>query len=401
MKSLRPILYAAIALMASGCDKLGPDGTAPAAAGAIEVGVITLQPEAVPMTVSLPGRTVASAVSEIRPQVEGIIQRRVFAEGAEVRAGDLLYQINPKSYQAALDSANAALAKAEASVPSAQMLVERYKALLEARGVSKQELDEAQAALLQARADVAAAQAAVETARINLDYTRVTAPIAGRIGNSSVTEGALVTANQDTALATIRQTDPIYVDLTESSTNMLRIRQLIESGRLQMASRPLVARLRLENGSDYPYAGEVSSFDNTVSQTTDTFTIRATFPNPDGLLLPGMYVRVTIELGSDTNTFLLPQRAVSRNAKGQASAMFVGAGDTVETRVLDADNAHRNERGTFWVVHDEIAAGDRLIVDGLQKVRNGQVVKPLPVSLDADGVVVSAPEGKGAVDAAR
>lgn len=390
MKPLRPILYALCALMPLACDRLDPDKAAPGGgAAAVEVGVITLQPEAVPMTVSLPGRTVASAVAEIRPQVEGIIQQRVFAEGSAVGAGDLLYQIDPKSYQAALDSANAALAKAEASVPSAQMLVERYKALLDARGVSKQELDEARAALLQAQADVAAAKASVETARINLAYTRVTAPIAGRIGNSSVTQGALVTANQDTALATIRQTDPIYIDLTESSTNMLRIRGMIESGRLQLSAQPHAARLQLENGSEYAHAGEISSFDNTVSQTTDTFTIRATFPNPDGLLLPGMYVRVTIDLGSDTDVFLLPQRAVSRNAKGQASAMFVGAGDAVETRVLDADSALRNERGTFWVARDEIRAGDRLIVDGLQKVRNGQAVKPLPVTLDADGVVVT------------
>jgi membrane fusion protein (multidrug efflux system) len=386
MTRLRPILYAAAVFILLACDHPESGGAASGESGAIEAGIITLQPETVPMTVSLPGRTVASAVAEIRPQVEGIIQRRVFAEGSQVQAGDLLYQINPKSYQATLDSADAALAKAKASVPSAQLLVDRYNMLLAAHGVSKQDLDEA-------KADVAAAQADVETARINLDYTHVTAPIAGLIGNSSVTQGALVTASQDTALATIRQTDPIYIDLTESSTNMLRIRQLIDSGRLQLSQRPHRARLQLENGSDYPHAGEISSFDNYVSQTTDTFTIRATFPNPDHLLLPGMYVRVTIDLGSDTNTFLLPQRAVSRNAKGQASALFVTADNTVETRVLDAERAYRNEHGTFWIAHEDIRAGDRLIVDGLQKVRNGQSVKPLPVTLDADGVVVTGGTG--------
>jgi membrane fusion protein (multidrug efflux system) len=260
--------------------------------------------------------------------------------------------------------------------------VERYQTLLDAKGVSKQDLDEANAALLEARSDVEAAKAALETARINLDYTRVTAPISGLIGNSSVTEGALVTANQETALATIRQMNPIYVDLSESSTNMLKIHSMIARGSMQRAeNRPKVV-LQLEDGSDYAHEGVISSRESSVSESTDTVTVRATMPNPDYFLLAGLYVRAKVSLGSAQNVFLVPQRAVSRNVKGQATAMFVGEDNKVETRLLNANEAY----GDYWVVKDDIAAGDRLIVDGLQKVANGQEVTTVTVQLDDDGV---------------
>ncbi len=375
-----------LTLLLGACDGEQSGGNARPGDAVPEVGVMKLQPRSVPVIVSLPGRTLASGTSEIRPQVDGLIQERVFTEGSQVKKGDLLYQINPRSYQAALDSAKAALSRAEASVPSARALVERYQTLLEAKGVSKQDLDEAKAALLEAKSDVEAARAALETARIKLDYTRVTAPISGLISTSSVTEGALVTANQETALATIRQMDPLYVDLSESSTNMLRIHTMIARGSVQRGeSRPKVV-LQLEDGSDYAHEGSISSRESSVSASTDTVTVRASMPNPSYFLLAGLYVRAEVSLGSTPNVFLLPQRAVSRNVKGQATAMFIGKANKVETRLLNADEAY----GDYWVVKDGIAAGDRLIVDGLQKVANGQTVTAVTVQLDDDGVTEAA-----------
>jgi len=368
------------ALLLAGCSE--QSGSGQPAGGAVEVGVMTLRPQNVPITIELPGRTSAAKVAEIRPQVDGLIQKRVFTEGGEVKAGDLLYQIDPRPYQAAYDAAAAALEKAQAAVPSAQAKVDRYNQLVGVNTVTAQSLDDAKAALAQAKADVSAAEAALATAQINLDYTKVVAPISGLISTSSVTEGALVTANQTTALATIRQIDPINVDLTDSSTNLLRIRNLVDSGRLKRGDGPPAVQLKLNDTTIYDKTGQLRSAEATVNETTGTFSMRASFENPTRLLLPGMYVRAIVNLGSDEGAFLVPQRAVNRNAKGDATAMFVGKDGKVETRVLKT----MQSVGSDWLVETGVSDGDRLIVDGLQKVGDGQAVTPLEVTLDAAGV---------------
>ncbi|MCX5495340.1 efflux RND transporter periplasmic adaptor subunit [Kaistia dalseonensis] len=379
-------------LSLAGCSQSETKGGAPGAPGAgaaVEVGVVTLHAQPVMITVELPGRTKASATAEIRPQVAGIIKEVAFTEGGQVKAGDLLYRIDPASYEAAYQAALAALQKAQAAVPSAQAKVDRYSKLAGVNTITEQNLDDANATLLQAKADVASAQAAVDTAKINLDHTRVTAPISGLIGNSSITQGALVTANQTDALATIRQIDPMNVDLTDSSTNLLRIRNLFDSGRITRAGELPKVRLKLDDGSEYDQLGTLKSREAVVSETSGTFSMRVGIANPATMLLPGMYVRAVIDLGVDEKGFLVPQRAVSRNAKGQATAMFVGADGKVETRVLTA----LQSVGSSWLVDDGIVDGDRLIVDGLQKIRDGQAVTPLDVTLDAAGVVQQSDAG--------
>lgn len=371
------------ALLVAGCSDSKPSGPPGGATmGDVEVGVITLHPQPVTITASSPGRTAASLVAEIRPQVDGLIQERLFTEGSQVKAGDLLYQIDPRTYQAAYDSAAASLQKAQGALPSAQAKVDRYRQLVGANTITAQNLDDANASLLQAKADVALAEAAVETAKINLDFTKITAPITGVIGTSTVTKGALITAKQTDAMATIRQIDPMYVDLTDSSTNLLKIRKQIDSGRIQ-SDGPGKISLTLEDGSVYGQKGKLLSFDANVSETTGTFSMRATIANPDGKLLPGMYVRAIADIGTDPAGFLVPQRAVNRNAKGAATAMFVNADGKVETRILNT----KQSVGSNWLVDQGVADGDRLIVDGLQKVRDGATVKPIEVTLDEDGVV--------------
>lgn len=381
--ALALMLAAALAACSDEKTASGPGG--PGNGAPPEVGFVTLKPEPVPLTVEVAGRTAAFAVADIRPRVDGIVKQRVFKEGAEVKAGDLLYEIDPRSYQAAYDAAEAALEKANGALPSAQAKVDRYNQLVGANSVTAQNLDDAKAALAQAKADVAAAEASVEAARINLDFTKVTAPIAGRIGTSAVTEGALVTANQTTALATIRQIDPIYVDLSDSTANLLRFRSMRQSGLLQVDGPPSI-KLILEDGSTYPETGTLETMDAVVSQTTDTFTIRSIFRNPESHLLPGMYARAVITLGTAKDGFLVPQRAVDRNAKGAATAKFLTADDKIETRILDTIEAV----GTDWLVLAGIKDGDRLVVDGLQRIRDGEAVKPVAVTIDAAGIARTA-----------
>jgi len=378
--ALASLIGAFLLAACSGQSGSGAAGGAPS--GPVEVGVITLRPQNVPITIELPGRVSATKVAEIRPQVDGLIQKRVFNEGGQVKAGDLLYQIDPRPYQAAYDAAAAALEKAQAAVPSAQAKVDRYNQLVGVNTVTAQSLDEAKAALAQAKADVAAAEAAVATAQINLDYTKVVAPISGLISTSAVTEGALVTANQSTALATIREIDPINVDLTDSSTNLFRIRNLIDSGRLKRGEGPPSVQLKLNDTVIYDKPGVLRSTEAIVNETTGTFSMRASFDNPTRMLLPGMYVRAVVNLGTDEGAFLVPQRAVNRNAKGDATAMLVSKDGKVETRVLQT----LQSVGSNWLIEDGIADGDRLIVDGLQKIGEGQAVTPIEVTLDAAGV---------------
>ncbi len=382
VKSLTTI--AAIAALAivtalAGCRPASDDeATASAEAAPPEVGVVTLHPQAVAITAELPGRVVASLMAEVRPQVSGIIQKRLFIEGSEVAEGAPLYRIDPALYQAAYDSASATLQKAEGLVPSVQSKVERYQSLVRQNAISRQELDGAVAALAQAKADVATAKANVETARINLDYTTIRAPIGGRTDKSSLTPGALVTAGQTGVLTTIRTLDPIFVDVTQSSTNLLNLRQAIDAGRVRIGGSNVAVKLKLENGTVYPLTGKLGFSEANVSTSTGTFTVRAVFPNPQRLLLPGMYVRAVVEEGVAPNSFLVPQRAVARNTRGEATAMFLDRDGKVEERVLSIGRSVGNN----WLVGSGIVDGDRVIVEGIQFVRVGQRAEGVEVVID-------------------
>ncbi|MCP9231414.1 efflux RND transporter periplasmic adaptor subunit [Mesorhizobium sp. LMG 17147] len=371
------ILCAALLLAACSQEKSQvPPGMG--GAGRPEVGVVTLHPQSVAITAELPGRTVASLVAEVRPQVDGIIQSRLFKEGSEVAKGDALYQIGPASYQASYDSAIATEQKAEAAVPSAQAKFDRYAGLISQNAVSKQDYDDAAASLAQAKAEVASAKASVETARINLAYTKIIAPIGGRVDKSSLTPGALVTANQTDALTTIRTLDPINVDVTESSTNLLDLRQAIAEGRLKFNGEGVSVKLKLENGTIYSQTGKMEFAEANVSETTGTFGLRAQFPNPDRLLLPGMYVRAIVEAAVAPNSYLVPQRGVTRNTKGEPTAMVVNADGKVEQRILSV----RNSVGNDWLVDQGISDGERIIVEGTQLVKAGAEATPVEVTID-------------------
>jgi len=361
----------------------GQNKGAQPAAGEPEVTVVTITPQTITLTTELPGRTSAHVISEVRPQVGGIIQKRLFVEGREVKAGEVLYQIDPATYQAAYDSAKATLAQAEANALPAKLKAERYANLVKVNGVSKQDNDDAQAANMQSQAAVLAAKAALETARINLSYTRVTSPISGRIGKSSVTPGALVTASQATALATVQQTDPIYVDVTQSSAEVMRLKRELDSGRLKKsADGGARVRLFMEDGTPYPQEGTLQFADITVDQTTGAVNVRVVFPNHGHDLLPGLYVRAVLSEGTDAAALLVPQPAVSRDTKGNASVMVVKADGTVEARPLELSRV----LGDKWLVNSGLAAGERVIVDGLQKVRPGAKVKAVEAAAPtADG----------------
>lgn len=369
----------AVALLAlAACKQQSSSGGMPPGAGKPQVGVVVLHPQSVAITAELPGRTNASFLAEVRPQVGGIIQERYFKEGGEVAAGEPLYLIDPETYRAALDSAVATRQRAEAAVPSAEAKVERYQSLAKQNAVAKQDLDDAVATLAQAKAGVAVALAEEATARINLEHTRITAPIAGRIDKSTLTPGALVTASQSTALTTIRTLEPIYVDITQSSRRLLDLRQAIEAGRVKISGDNVRVRLRLENGSIYPLPGRLAFSEANVSETTGTYTLRAEFPNPDRVLLPGMYVRATVEEGVAENSWLVPQRAVTRNTKGEPVGWFVGQDGKVEERILEIGTGIGNN----WLIAKGISDGDRVIVEGLQNARAGREVQPVEVTID-------------------
>lgn len=360
----------AIAVTLAGCGKQ-PDAPAQ---GPAEVGVVTIQPQRLAVTTELPGRTNAYQIAEVRPQVGGILQQRLFREGADVKAGAPLYQIDPATYQAAYNSARGSLASAEASALQARLKAGRYKELVAIKAVSQQDYDDAVATQQQSAAQVTVARAAVDSARINLGFTRVTSPISGRIGKSSVTSGALLTANQAATLTTVQQLDPIYVDVTQSSTELLRLRRAVEAGQVQRDGGKIKVSLRLEDGSMYGQTGTLEFSDVTVDPETSTVTLRAVFPNPRQELLPGMYVRAELAEGVDEQAILAPQQGVSRNSKGEATALVVGAGNKVEPRTLQVSRTV----GDKWLVRDGLKAGDRLIVDGLQKAKPGSEVKPVP-----------------------
>ncbi|WP_175760188.1 efflux RND transporter periplasmic adaptor subunit [Burkholderia ambifaria] len=389
------VAAAAVFLAACGKKESAPPPQTP------EVGVVTVQPQAVPVFTELPGRTSAFLVAQVRARVDGIVLRREFTEGGDVKAGQRLYKIDPAPYIAQLNSAKATLAKAQANLVTQNALVARYKVLVAANAVSKQEYDNAVATQGQAAADVAAGKAAVDTAQINLGYTDVVSPITGRVGISQVTPGAYVQASQATLMSTVQQLDPVYVDLTQSSLEGLKLRQDVQSGRLK-TSGPGAAKvsLILEDGKTYSDAGKLQFSDVTVDQTTGSVTIRAVFPNPGRVLLPGMFVRARIEEGVNENAYLVPQIGVTHDAKGQAVALVVNASNKVETRPLKTTGM----QGQNWIVEGGLQAGDRVIVQGVEKVRPGATVKSvaaqLPAADAASGAAVSAAPAAAASGAA-
>jgi membrane fusion protein (multidrug efflux system) len=350
----------------------------------------------VELTTELPGRTSAYRVAEIRPQVNGIILKRFFTEGSEVQAGQALYQIDPAPLQATLDNAKAALGRAEGNRPAVRLRAERVSELVVDKAVSQQEVDDAAAALKQADADIQFWKAMVETARINLNHARITAPVSGRIGKSQVTEGALVTAHQPLPLATIQQLDPIYVDVPQSTTQLLRWQGRQEAGRLNPnGAGQKKVKLILEDGRSYGQEGTLQFRDVTVDPSTGAVTLRAVFPNPQGILLPGMFVRTVVKEGVQEQAILIPQQAVSRDPKGNPVALIVAASGKVEQRQLGLDRAIQDQ----WLVTSGLAAGDQVIVEGLQKVRPGAAVKTVPFQEGGPGGAAPARAGSPAAPA--
>lgn len=376
MNICRTIAICLIPVVLGACGGTGP-AAAPGGAPPAEVGVLTMATQPVELTVELPGRTAANRIAQVRPQVDGIVLRRLFTEGAEVRAGQPLYQIDAAPYRATVQRAEAAVASAEAQLNAARLLAERYGRLQQGGVVSRQDFDDAEAARLTAEASLAAARAALDTARIDLGYTEVRSPITGRIGRSLVTEGALVTRNQDEPLATIAQLDPILVDVTQSSVELLRLQQDIAAGHLQQDARhEAVVALTLEDGRQYPLKGRLRFTEVTVDEGTGSVVLRAEFPNPDRLLLPGMFVRAQLESGRNPEALLVPQAGVSRNARGEATVMVVDAEGTVGERVVEVSRA----TGSHWIVTKGLSAGERVIVEGLQKARPGAKVNAMPAT---------------------
>ncbi len=370
-------ILAAVALIAglAGCNK--PKAGGYGDQGPADVGVVTLTAAPVTLTAELPGRATPYETSDVRPQVGGIIIARPFVEGANVKAGQVLYRIDPAPYRAAYDQARAQAASAEANLVTTQNKAQRYGELVKINGVAKQDYDDAEAVYKQAVATLALDRAAADAARINLAYATIIAPITGRVGPSTVTKGALVTIGQTAALTTIQRLDPIYVDVTQSTSNLLKLRRALAAGQLTGGPTSVPVRLKLEDGSDYPQEGKLQFADVTVDQTTGAVTLRAIFPNPSGVLLPGMFVRAEVAEGVVPSGLLAPQQGVSRDERGRPTALVVGADGKAQLRSLQLGQAV----GDQWLVTSGLKAGDRLIVQGLQKVKAGQAVRASTVSL--------------------
>ncbi|MBK1688790.1 efflux RND transporter periplasmic adaptor subunit [Rubrivivax gelatinosus] len=363
------------AVLLSACGD--PPSGAPPQAGTPQVTVMTLQPQRLALSSELPGRVAAVVSAEVRPQVGGLIKQRAFTEGSVVRAGQLLYQIDPATYEAAVASAEATLARAEATRTSARLRAQRQRELVQVQAVSRQDAEDAEASLEQAEADVASARASLQTQRINLQYTRLTAPVTGRIGRSSVTPGALVTANQASALATIQQLDPIYLDVTQSSSAMLALKRSLAQGKMKNGAARVT--IKLEDGSAYAEPGTLEFAETSVDATTGTVTMRVRVPNPRGELLPGMYARAVIEEGVLEQALLVPQQAVSRDASGKAQVSRVGADGRISLQPVTAARAI----GDQWLLSSGVAAGDRIALTGQQKAQPGAAVQAVPASAAA------------------
>lgn len=368
MKSYLRVLPLSILAFLAACGVEQPPKEEPK-----RVGVVTMKLESAVLTAELPGRITAREVSEVRPQINGIVRRRLFTEGSMVRAGQVLYEIDDSSYRAALGVAQGNLARAQASIEATRMQAERYRSLVAINAVSKQELDNAEAAARQARADVAAQKSSVEAARVNLGFTRIRAPISGRIGRSYVTAGALVQAGQPEPLATILRSDEVYVDVTQSAAQILDLKtSMAEGGLSRDGQESLRVKLLLPNGTEYPAEGRLQFSEIAVDPDTGSVTLRATFPNKQGLLLPGMYVRAQIVEGVRQNAILAPQQGITRDPRGRATALVVGKGNKVEQRKVVAQRAI----GDKWVITEGLKPGDRLIVEGLMGLRPGDTVAP-------------------------
>jgi membrane fusion protein (multidrug efflux system) len=363
----------------SGCGKAEPPATGPGGAGGpppAEVGVVTVSPGDVGLITELPGRLEASRVAEVRARAAGILQERVFREGSDVKAGQLLFRIDAAPYAAALQSAQANLVRAQANASNATAVVDRFQPLVAANAISQQEFTNAQAAQKVTQADVAVAQAAVQTARINLGYASVTAPISGRIGRALVSEGALVGQGQATALATILQVNPLFVDFTQSAAEVLRLQRALEAGQLKgVGAKAASVRVVLDDGSELDQPGKLLFSELTVDPATSQITLRAEVPNPGGRLLPGLYVRVRLEQAMARDAITLPQQAVTRSAQGD-TVMVVSAEGKVAPRPVKV-GGQQNGR---WIVLDGLKAGEQVMVDGFQKLRGGATVKPVPWS---------------------
>lgn len=383
---------AACGLLMTGCGRSQQAAPAPPPP---EVSTLTVSEQKVLLTTELPGRTAPFRIAEIRPQVNGLIQKRLFTEGSDVEAGQPLYQIDPAPFNAALDNALAALGRAEANLPAIELRVKRYQQALADKAVSQQDFDDANAALKQAQAEIQYYKAMVDTAKINLGYSQVTSPISGRIGTSSVTDGAIVTAYQPVPLATIQQLDPIYVDVAQSTAELLRLQRRLHGGQLQHNGTNLnQVELILDNGSKYPLEGALQFRDVSVDPTTGSVQLRAVFPNPEGVLLPGMFVRAVLKEGVKNDGILVPQQAVSRDPKGNPLALVVNGQGTVEQRKLTLDRAI----GSHWLVSSGLAPGDRVVAEGMQKVRPGAAVREVPFQPGQQ--TQSAPPAKVALSAA-
>jgi membrane fusion protein, multidrug efflux system len=367
---------AAVIFAITGCQESSQPGAGGLPKAPPQVGVVTLVQQNVMLTSELPGRTSPYRIADVRPQVSGVLQKRMFVEGNDVQAGQQLYQIDPAPYQAAYDSALAMLAHANAEMASAKALADRYKALNATNAVSKQDYDNAAASELQAQADIESGQAAVETAHINLVYTKVLSPITGTTGRS-ITEGALVTANQTTSLVTVQQLDPIYVDIPQSTALLLRLRRELASGQIKSTGENQAqVTLTLEDGSTYDKPGQLQFAETTVDQSTGSVILRAVFPNPQKLLLPGMFVTAHLEEGVSENAILVPQQGITHNARGEPTALVVTPDNKVELRVIKTDRAIRDQ----WLVTDGLQVGDRVIVEGLQRAQPGATVIPTEVA---------------------
>jgi membrane fusion protein, multidrug efflux system len=393
MTARRLFLPFALVLALAGCSDQGQSGAGAGAPGGgggarppAKVSVVSMNRGEQPLTRVLPGRATAFQTAEIRPRANGMIEQIAFKEGSAVKTGDLLYKIDDDTYVALLEEAKATLAKAEASVPSAQANLARYERLVNS-GATQIEYENARVTLLQAQADVAQAKAALQSAQINVGYTDIRAPFDGVTTISTVSIGNIVTASQTAALTTLRRLDPIYVDLTDSSANLLELRAAIAAGRLKGNTTQADITLTLEDGTRYARTGKLDMAELAVSETTGTYQIRAVFDNPDNLILPGMYVRATVTVGYEDG-YLIPQRAATRNATGLLSAKFVTSDNKVETRTFDESQVSGNN----WLVTSDIKDGDKLIVDGFQSIAEGATVAPVDARVDEKGFVVeSAP----------
>ncbi|WP_089161801.1 efflux RND transporter periplasmic adaptor subunit [Caballeronia sordidicola] len=377
----RALVAAAAAVATFSLAACGDSGSQRPPQGVPQVGVQTITPHPIVASTELSGRLSAVRVADVRPQVQGIVIKRLFTEGSMVAAGAVLYQIDPATYQASYDQAVGTLVKAQATADAAQTKATRYADLSKIDGVSKQDYDDAISSLQEAKADVIADRASLKTAAINLGYTKIVAPIAGRIGKSSVTEGALVTAEQTTALATVQATGEMYLDVTRSSVDWLRLQKEFASGQLQQAgSDGAVVHLVMEDGSDYAHAGKLLFSDITVDATTGSVTLRSVFPNPEGALLPGMFVRARLEEGVNQQAITVPQLAVSRASDGSASVLTVGTDGKVAQTAVTANNAN----GADWVITSGLKAGDRVIVSGSQKAHTGALVNAVESASPSD-----------------